>query len=162
MIKSISIKNVTLFITLLFVKYLAYSQHNKIVVGEFCYYEQINGQKSQSEAMPYTYHSKLELKFKSGYQITVKDIKGFKDLIKSYSPTVVSSKILLGEYKPESISKGIKLIDMKSTINVYWDGKNLILDIPELTDMFSDDSVSNHTVFIPKDCIQDFIICLKE
>ncbi|MEQ8243973.1 hypothetical protein [Fulvivirga sp.] len=155
-------KKSTLIAVLLFISFFAFSQNEKTVVGEFCYYEQIDGQKSSGEAMPYTYHSRLELKFKSDYQISVKDMAGFANIIKTYSTQTTSSKVLLGEYKPETIAKGTKVADVKNSLKVYWDGKNLILEIPELTDMFGGATAANHTIFIPKECISKLVDCLKK
>jgi hypothetical protein len=155
-------KKLTLIVALLFISAFAFSQDDKTVVGEFCYYEQIDGQKSSGEAMPYTYHSRLELKFKSDYQISVKDMTGFANIIKTYSTKTTSSKVLLGEYKPEIIAKGTKVADVKSSLKVYWDGKNLIMEIPELTDMFGGATAPNHAIFIPKECISKLVDCLKK
>ncbi len=154
-------KRINFIAGLLFLSIFAFGQNEKTVVGEFCYYEQIDGQKSSSDAMPYIYHSRLELKFKSGYQISVKDIAGLAKIVKSYSSKPTTSKILLGEFKPESVAKG-KVADIKNGIKVYWNGENLTLEIPELTDMFGSGTAPNHTIFIPKNCISKFVDCLKE
>ncbi|MDW7691361.1 hypothetical protein R9C00_18575 [Flammeovirgaceae bacterium SG7u.111] len=83
-----------------------YAQHEKVVLGEFCYYEMINGQKSTNDAMPYTYHKRIELKFKSGYQITVKveDKQTLIKTIEKYKTVSSMTKTSLGDYKPESIA----------------------------------------------------------
>lgn len=139
----------------------AFGQNERQIVGDFCYFEQINGQKSNGEAMPYSYHSRLEVKFSSGYQISIKDVEELETIVKNYASKTGNQKILLGEYKPESIGVGTKVADVKSKIKIFWDANNLILEIPELTDMFGNDSAPNHTVFIPKDCISKFLDCLR-
>lgn len=153
-------KTVNILIALCLVSTFAFSQHEKTLVGEFCYYEQIDGQKTNREAMPYVYHDRLELKFSSEYQISIKDRLGLTKIVKLYSSKTATNKTLLGEYKPETIGKGKSVADVESSIKVFWDGKNIIIEIPELTDAFGGGKASNHAVFIPKNCVADFINCL--
>jgi hypothetical protein len=148
-----------------------FAQHEKVVLGEFCYYEMMDGQKSSSDGMPYTYHQRIELKFKSGYQITIKieDKQNFIDIIKKYNTSTVTQKTSLGDYKPESIAgvpavkgKYSEIIDTKATIGIFYDGKKLYLEIPELNDMFGSGTSPNHTIFISKECIGDLLTCLNK
>lgn len=148
-----------------------YAQHEKIVLGEFCYYEQTDGQKNLGDAMPYTYHNRIELKFKSGYQITVKvEEKGaLLKILEQYKSKNTTEKLLLGEYKPESISGTStvndgysSVIDTKQSFKIYYDGKKIIIEIPELVDIFGSGRSSNHTIFISKNCVVGLLECLKK
>jgi hypothetical protein len=162
-------KNSLLILSLILFSLGCFAQNETTVLGEFCYYEQIDGQKSEGIAMPYNYHNRIELKFKSGYQITVKveEKQELINLIQKYKSKNTTSKILLGEYKPESISrvpsvkgKYLSVIDIKQSISLFYDGKKIIIEIPELTDMFGSGTSPNHTIFIS--CIKEVLECLKK
>ncbi|MDJ1486003.1 hypothetical protein QNI16_36315 [Cytophagaceae bacterium YF14B1] len=147
----------------------SYSQNEKTVLGEFCYYEQLDGKGNPEKATPYTYHDRIELKFNSGYQITIKTEEK-NDLIKILeSHKKKGTKTRLGNYKPEVISgildtkgKYSSIIDNKKYIEFFYDGNNILIEIPELTDMFGSGTVSNHTIFLPKKCVKNLIDCLKK
>jgi hypothetical protein len=138
-------------------------------LGEFCYYESVDGQKTESVAIPYLKNERIEIKFKSSYQITIKSSE--KQLISDIAKNIktdTKEKIKLGTYKPESIScssktgsKYSKIIDGSGELTFYFDGKNLIIDIPELHDIFDGNIGESHIIYIPSRCINDFQNCLK-
>ncbi len=77
--------------------------------------------------------------------------------------------ISLGNYKPETIAglpaikgKYSAVIDGKNSISIFYDGKKIIIEIPQLKDMFGSGTSPNQTIFIPGSCIKDFLACLKE
>jgi len=147
------------------------AQHDKVVLGEFCYQEMIQGQKSMGDAMPYVYHKRIELKFQSGYQITVKneDKQQLVEIIEKYKTSSSDKRILLGDYKPETIAgtpavkgKYSAVIDGEKSISFFYDGKKMFIEIPELKDIFGSGTSPNHTIFIPKSCINNLLTCLKQ
>lgn len=159
---------------------LIYAQHEKVKLGNVSYTEAINGKNTKLNFEPYTYHKKIEFKFKSGYQITIKEETKGKliDILKQYETfhkKSVSAKNnspqLIENFSPETISKGTKIIDPDKLIKIYYAMKlsevpnsigNLIIKIPELKDMFGAGSAPEHYIFIPGSCVKDLIACLAK
>jgi len=129
---------------------------------------------------PYTYHKRIEFKFQSGYQITIKEetkgklleiLKQYDSFHKKSVSTKNNSPQLIDNFPPEAISKGTKIIDSNKLIKIYYSMKlseipnstgNLIIKIPELKDMFGAGTAPEHYIFIPGNCVKDLISGLEK
>lgn len=159
---------------------LIYSQNERVKLGSVCYTESINGKNTNLNFEPYTYHKKIEFKFQSGYQITIKEetkgklleiLKQYEDFHKKSVSANNNSPQLIDNFSPETISKGTKNIDPDKLIKVYYSMKlseipnstgNLIIKIPELKDMFGSGTAPEHYIFISGNCVKDLIACLEK
>lgn len=173
-------KKLTIAFGLIFGTLIAFGQHEKSTLGKVCYSEEINGQIVNLDFEPYTYHNRIELKFNSGYQITIKeDSKDqFLDILKKYESfhrTSVADNInspqLIDNFSPEHLSKGKEVIDSNKLLKIYYTKElkelpgsvgNLIFKIPELKDMFGSASASEQYIFIPGRCVSELIEIFKK
>jgi len=156
-----------LFISMLLFFGVMPQQREKIILGEFCYFEQNNGLKNSGNAVPFLYKNYIELRFNSGYQMVI-DSKKKRPLIvllEKYKSNMVSDKMLLGKFKPESISganEHYSVVDTRKPFQVFYNGNSIIFEIPELNDIFSKGTLPNHTIIVPEGCIDELIACLKK
>ena len=173
-------KRIFLALVLVLLATAVFAQHEKVKIGTVCYTESIDGRNASLSFEPYTYHKKIEFKFQSGYQITIKDetkeeLLGILKQFQAYHTNSVStsnnSPQLIGNFSPETISMGAKIIDPDKMIKIYYAMKlseipnssgNLIIKIPELKDMFGAGMAPQHYIFIPGSCVQDLIECLEK
>lgn len=156
------------------------AQHEKVELGESCYYEEANSIVEQNNFKPYTYHGRLELKFSSGYQITIKEddkakfiaiIDRFDEFDKKSNQENNNAPQLIDNFSPEIISFSKKVIDPNKLIKIYYckalretDTKNgnLILKIPELEDMFGGASAQEKYIYFSRECVLELQNILKE
>lgn len=173
-------KNFILISLILLSSLVVVGQDEKVIIGKVCYSEEINDQIINSEFEPYTYHNRIEFKFKSGYQITVKEetkktlieiLKQYESFHKKSNAENNESPQLIDNFSPETISKGEKVIDTNKQIKIYYCRKlkeipnsigNLIIKIPELKDMFGSATAPEQYIFITGDCLNDLISCLEK
>jgi hypothetical protein len=173
-------RNLILILVLVFFSSISFGQHEKVVIGKVCYTEEINSQITNSEFEPYTYHKRIEFKFESGYQITIKEetkhtlnsiLKQYESFHNKSIAGNIESPQLIDNFSPETISKGEKIIDPNKLIKIYYCHKlkeipnsigNLIIKIPELKDMFGSETAPEQYIFISGDCLKSLIECLEK
>lgn len=164
-------KKYILFIIAIFATVSIYAQHEKVELNEFCYFEDADNQVNEYSIKPYTYHNRLELKFQSGYQITIKmeDKDKFASIINKFEEFDKSSKEanknapqLIDNFSPETISFTKKVIDTNQNVKIYYckelketksGNGNLIIKIPELTDMFGGSTAPETYFYLTSECV---------
>jgi hypothetical protein len=173
-------RNGILLIAFMLITMALKAQHEKVEFGESCYYEEVNSIVAKNDFKPYTYHSRLELKFDSGYQITIKEddkakflaiIDRFDEFDKKSNEDNNNSPQLIDNYSPETISFSKKVIDPNKLIKIYYckelretnnKNGNLIIKIPELEDMFGGASAPEKYLYFSRECILELQNILKE
>jgi hypothetical protein len=172
-------KSTFLIAAILLITMSVNAQHEKIELSEICYFEEIEREVKSLKIKPYTYHKRLELKFSSGYQITIKEedknkllsiIERFDEFDKQAKEENNNSPQIIDSFSPEAISFTKKVMDPSQMIKIYYckelketkaNNGNLIIKIPELKDMFGGATAPEKYIYFSKSCVKELQNILK-
>lgn len=164
-------KNFNFLIFMLLFPSLMSAQHEKVEIGEFCYFTE--NQASEINMLTneaYTYHGRIELKL-GDYQITIKEgdkaiflliLDKFESINDQATDTRPKSPTLIDNFSPELISYSKKIIDPNKVAKIYycWELNeikgskgNIVIMIPELEDMFGGGTAPEKYFYLSKECV---------
>lgn len=155
------------------------AQEEKVELNEVCYFEEIGATPEKYSFKPYFYHGRLELKFESEYQITIKlEDKGefvaiidrFEEFHEQSIKENKNGPQLIDNFSPEIVSYTKKVADPSKMIKIYYckelretgyENGNLIIKIPDLTDMFGGATAPEKYLYFSRECVSDLLELLK-
>lgn len=155
------------------------AQEEKIELSEVCYFEEIGAAPEKYSFKPYFYHDRLELKFESDYQITIKledkeDFVAVIDRFEEFHEQSIKENNngpqLIDNFSPEIVSHTKKVADPSKMIKIYYckelretgdENGNLIINIPDLTDMFGGETAPEKYLYFSRECVSELLEVLK-
>jgi hypothetical protein len=165
-------KNYFLLFIFYILSQLVFGQQESI--GEFTYYESVDGQKTINTAMPYiTGGCSMTVELKSGYGFTMNINKrdSILFLLESCQKSTINKKTNIGNIGPVLVFKKLESSDSSvlapMKMSFYYDGEKITISFPKLYSELNKllgkpYEATGHAFYISKDNLVDFINCFKD